>query len=316
MGTDNSISIVVFTNRKDYSLSKICIASVRHFYPSIEIFIVKDLLNGNFSSRYLERAFNVKPLSLGRKYFGWGAAKVHFFYYKQLPPKRFLALDADTIFVGPVLNIFENAGQDFVVNAEPCQVPFSDEVKGLYLDPAKVQKYYPGYEYPGYFFNTGQLLGKPGLLSKELLAPSFDTDHYPFYKNRDAFKLVDQAVLNAVIPLYASREKKSIGQLHYMKWSVSFFNNNSQLSMEDIDKHAFPFIIHYAGDTRSHEIRLMKGFTLLSAFRNEYYSRLGKIEIMFDRLQDKLCASGLLTQILYRKNWVVIKIGKKLGRQI
>ena len=57
---NKEISIVVFCNAKDYFLTKICVASIRHFYPDIEILLVKDELNGKFSTRILERNFKVK----------------------------------------------------------------------------------------------------------------------------------------------------------------------------------------------------------------------------------------------------------------
>jgi hypothetical protein len=69
---NNEITIVVFANAKDFFLTKICIASIRYFYPDVEIFIVKDELNGKFYSRTLEKKFNTKELKLSKKYFGWG----------------------------------------------------------------------------------------------------------------------------------------------------------------------------------------------------------------------------------------------------
>ncbi len=307
------LAIAIFTNRKDFSLAKICVSSIRHFYPTVEIFLIKDLLNGNFNSKNLQKAFNVGELKMSHKFFGWGAAKVHFLFNEKFKNKRYLCLDADTIFVGEVLKLLDNRKEDFVINAVEFKTPLSDEAKDLYIDPELVVKYYPDYKYPGYFFNSGQFLGRPGLLSQEILAPSFNVADYPFYKNRDAFKLVDQAVLNAVLPVYSYRQNREIGQADFMRWSVTFFNTYPGLKMKDLHTETFPFIVHYAGDNRTHKIQMMKGYALLADFRRAYHSRLTRNEIMFEKLQDTLCAPGLLTKTLYRKNWAIIKLKKLLG---
>lgn len=34
----DSISVVIFANRRDFFLTKLCVASIRYYYPEIEIF--------------------------------------------------------------------------------------------------------------------------------------------------------------------------------------------------------------------------------------------------------------------------------------
>lgn len=310
MHRDDKLAIVVFTNRKDFCLSKICISSIRHFYPDVNIFLVKDFLNGDFNTKNIQRAFGVEVLKMPRRYYGWGAAKVHFLFDQRFAGKKFLCLDADTIFTGKVLDSLQSRKEEFLVNAVAFALPIASEEKDLYIDPEKVTRYYPDYQYPGYFFNTGQLVGTPGLLSKELLAPSFDVDVYPFYTHRDAFKLVDQAVLNAVLPVYSSRENKNIGQCTFMQWSVSFFNKHPDIDINELVENKYPWIIHYAGDVRSCQIEKMRGFILLQSFRKKYYQQLSGIGIIKDKIQDYLYDRHFLTRLLYRKNWLLMKIKK------
>lgn len=305
---NENITLVVFANRKDFCLTKVCIASIRYYYPDIEILLVKDKLNGNFNTRRLCRTLNVQVLDMGRKYFGWGAAKIHFILNKSIVQKRYLCLDSDTIFVGKVLEELEKIEAPFVVSTEKAKLPFDQSVTELYLDPAKVKKYYPDYEFPGYFFNTGQIVVTPGLVDKQLVKNSFDPDYYPFYKNRDAFKLVDQAVLNAVLPVISKRKNIKIGTGQFMQWSVTFFNNIHNQNFENIQNSSFPYIVHYAGDVRTFKLGEMKGADILKTFKKQYSNKLSSISQYLDGLQDRCMANKSLNYLLYKRNRILIEL--------
>jgi hypothetical protein len=300
-------TIVVFANRRDFCLTKICVASIRYFYPEVKILLVKDLLNGNFNTSRLQQAFNIKVLHTRKKFYGWGAAKVHFLLNQEVPQERYLCLDSDTIFVGKVLEIINKTSSPFVVNAVKFDPPIQAPEIELYVCPESVKEHYPDYEYPGYFFNTGQIVVTPGIIDKGLLFPSFDVDNYPFYKNRDVFRLVDQAVLNAILPVLSKRKNIKIGTCHFMEWSVTFFSDNYNCKFEDLIHKSFPFIIHYAGDIRTFKLEEMRGAQILITYRQQYYANLSKAEIWKDKLQDKLYSVNWVTQVLYRKNWLLMK---------
>lgn len=305
--TEN-IAVVVFTNRKDFFLSKICVASIRFYYPAVEIFLVKDKLNGDFNTHRLKLAFNVKVLDLGKKYYGWSAAKIFFLLQKNLPNRRYLCIDADIIFVGKVLDKIGKIGGDFVLNAYTINPPFSTEVTGLYIDPEKVKVFYPDYQYPGYFFNAGQTVVTPGLLEENLLEPSFDPHTYPYYKNKDTFGLVDQAVLNAALPVLARRKNVVINTLEYMQWSVSFFGDKDKFKFVDFKDGKNEYLVHYAGDTRVRQIEKMRGADLLQNFRDQYYTKLTPIGRLLDKLQDKITTLDFYNKFLYKKNRVLIEL--------
>jgi len=303
------IAVVVFANRKDFFLTKICVSSIRYFYPTVEIFLVKDKLNGDFNSRRLEKAFNVKLLDLGKNYYGWSAAKIHFLLNQTLPKKRYLCLDSDIIFVGKVIDKLQRQTGDFVLHATRTDPPFSRELIELYVDPEEVKVFYPDYEYPGYFFNAGQTLVTPGLLTEELLKFSFDPKIYPYYKNQETFRLVDQAVLNAVIPVLAKRENVSIDTLDYMEWSVSFFEKPERTTFQYFQNGTTEYLVHYAGDIRTTRLEKMKGADLLLSFRNNYQSRLSKFSRFLDSLQDNITSLSFFTSFLYKCNRVKILLG-------
>ncbi|WP_394771887.1 hypothetical protein [Mucilaginibacter sp.] len=66
----NDLTVVVCCNRKDVFLARICIASIRYYYPDIDIELVKDSGNGTFNTYELEKYFGVKVVDLGIKKLG------------------------------------------------------------------------------------------------------------------------------------------------------------------------------------------------------------------------------------------------------
>jgi hypothetical protein len=247
-------------------------------------------------------------LDLGKKYHGWGAAKIHFLLQKKLPRMRYLCLDADIIFIGKVLDNISKVSGDFVLHGFKIDPPLTKEVIGLYIDPEKVKVFYPDYAYPGYFFNTGQLLATPGLLEDDLLEPSFDSNSYPFYKNKDTFCLVDQAVLNAVLPVLTKRKNVLINTLENMHWSVSFFGDNDNFKFADFRDGENKFLVHYAGDKRVRPIKKMRGANLLKNFQDQYYTRLTLKGKLLDKLQDNITTLAFYNKFLYKKNRVLLEL--------
>ncbi len=307
------LAVVVFANRKDFFFTKLCVASVRYYYPDVDIYLVKDHLNGNFNTRRLRKAFNVKLITLGKKYFGWSAAKIFFLLDEQLPRRRYLCLDSDIIFVGNVLQRLSEQPGDFVLHPEIYPQPFSDMVKKIFLDPEKIGPYYKEYSYPGFFFNAGQTVVTPGLLGREIFLPAFDPDRYPYYREPDIFPLVDQSILNIVIPIKMQQQAISVNTIPYMLWSVDFFknpDNNVMSHFEEGDKT--PYLVHYAGDVRTHLIGKMKGYPLLQFFRSSYHNRLGKFAIWLDNWQDSLAEKKKLVRLVYLKNRVLIELAQRL----
>ena len=61
----NDLTIVVCCHKKDYFLARICVASIRYYYPSILIELVKDEGNGKFNTTELEKNLHVKAVDLG-----------------------------------------------------------------------------------------------------------------------------------------------------------------------------------------------------------------------------------------------------------
>lgn len=257
-------------------------------------------MNGEFDTRLFCKKMNVILLDLGMKYYGWGAAKIHFILNQNIEKRRYLCLDSDIIFVGRVFEHLLKFPESFIVNAEFQQPPFGKLGEQLFFDIEKVKTYYPSYVYPGYFFNTGQFVATPGTVDGHYFNNTFDVNNYPFYKNSHAFASVDQSVLNAVLPVFSKKECIKIGTSSFMHWSVTFFSNPDYCNFNFFKDGEMPFVIHYAGDVRTFKLNRMKGSAVLKGFHQQYFERLSALQKLRDRLQDVLAANKTVAFVSYK----------------
>lgn len=98
----NVTAVYINTYRYDYRLTCICVASVRYWYPLIEIILIKDLGQGDFNNTLLQKHWNVKIFDTKRKSFGWGYGKLEPLFGEDI--QSFLVLDSDSVLTGPVIN--------------------------------------------------------------------------------------------------------------------------------------------------------------------------------------------------------------------
>lgn len=274
MQTEYSITIAVFCNRKDLFLAKICVASIRYYYPLIPIELIKDAGNGAFNTNDLETYFNVKPVDLGIARMGWGASKIH--YISSIPNgKKVLLLDADIVFTSPFLErLAEGISRyDWLVSREVVEDPCDPFILETYFNYSKIKAAYPGFVYPGFVFNTGQMFITGGTVTRKDLEPFFDFDHYPFWKNRQLFPMVDQTVLNILLPMLSMEKKLKIGTDKFMIWGMS--NAAMDLSLTAIEaKTSMDGLVHWAGCVRVSYVRKMSRGDILLFFENYYYEKV------------------------------------------
>lgn len=270
----NDLTIVVCCNKKDFFLAKICIASIRYFYPEIPIELVKDFGNGHFKSTQLEGTFNVKSIDLGIQKMGWSGAKFHYLY--QMPTgKKVLLLDADIVFAGPFLerliDTFEQ--NDYVISADLNNDPYSEFARVTYFDTKKIESHFPEYKHPGYFFNAGQIFVTVGSIAKNELDKFFDPSTFPYWRDNALFPLVDQSVYNYLLPTLSQQGKLKVATEHFMLWSRS--EAAKQITLKNIIEKSFNGgVIHWAGDLRLGFIQKMTRGDILKFFEDFYYQKI------------------------------------------
>lgn len=295
------LTVVVCCNKDDYYFARICIASIRYYYPHIVIELVKDNGNGHFDTIETERCFNVVNVDLGVKKMGWSAAKL-LYLYKFPAGKKVLILDADIVFISPFLEkllpLIEQS--EYVVSIEKEADPYAEWVKGVYFDTKKIEQRFPEYQFPGYFFNAGQMFVTTGAIDKNILNDFFDTNRYPFWKQRELFPLVDQSLYNYLLPTLDKQQKIKLGTAEFMVWSKSQKLQEIPLDKVINKQLVEEGIIHWAGDIRTPLLERMNRADILLFFEDVYYKqvRLAQFKKRYRRIKPKI---KLLLRDKYRK---------------
>src|SRR6266852_2502754 len=124
--------IYIAASALDSRYTRICVASVRDFYPEVPI----RLLAGGPLRRGLEeelrRYWNVSTANSPRRNYGWGFVKLETLF--RPPGERFLILDSDPVMTGPVLGLADGRHEDLIVDDE---VQSPERAKAIYYDWAK-----------------------------------------------------------------------------------------------------------------------------------------------------------------------------------
>ncbi|MEP7067386.1 MAG: hypothetical protein ABI889_15230, partial [Gemmatimonadota bacterium] len=187
--------VYIAANRSDLRLTRICVASVRRWYPDIPVFLLKDETNGPFDSREIESTWNVRVWPTRERSFGWGFIKLEPLFDAE--HCRYLMLDSDIVFLGRVIDALEQFDTDFVVQEEVQAV---DEIPKLYFDANRIRtslnSQLPD---PTFTFNTGQYVGTSGLISREDFSALVTWSEPRRVKHPEMFNPSDQGVLNYVI---------------------------------------------------------------------------------------------------------------------
>jgi lipopolysaccharide biosynthesis glycosyltransferase len=258
--------IYIATHKHDMRFTRICVASIRYWYPEIPIYLIKDYFNGDFSTEEMERVWNVKIFETPNHCFGWGMSKLEPVFSEQ--GKRFLILDSDTVFAGRVLDWLEQQTEDFVVSLE-TQPP--QRLKEIYFDLAKLSEFDPQFHFPGTTFNTGQYVATGGILKRDDFDAVNWTTTPPSLKYPEIFKNGDQGVLNYVLSKKAEAGQVTIGGIPFMKYGLEEIGD---LDLSKIAENSpYPFVIHWAGLKRP-QIKAMIRSDILLFFEDYYYSKI------------------------------------------
>lgn len=248
----------------DARLTRICVASVRRFYPDVAI---KLLPGGDLEPamvRELREHWQVGVADLPRIDYGWGFVKLEPLFGPA--GERFLVLDSDTVITGPVLERWTGEGL-FLVDDEAQD---EDKARGLYYDWDRLAPILPRIVKPAFVFNSGQWFGTAGMLTRDDFAPVLDWGPPPTLRHPDLFMPGDQGVLNYVLNLKA-HDGMPVDRQVIMRWPGHSMDGLS--AREVAGGQAPALVVHWAG-MKKNRLSQMVGSDLLAYFERLYYSRI------------------------------------------
>ena len=205
--------VVISCYPLDLQLTRICVASVRFWYPHIPIWLLKDRHYGDFDTREIEKYWNVQVYPTRQNTLGWGFGKLE--VMTELPKRRLMVLDSDIVFAGRVIDRLEMFDEDFVVAKED-----NHDAAGIdrhFFSLSKILQLDPEFKFPGYGFNTGQIVATTGCITRKEFDGLMDwqtrTVTYP-----DIFKMGEQGLCNYVVFRQAQQGKLTIRREPFMVW--------------------------------------------------------------------------------------------------
>lgn len=259
--------VYIAVHRGDLRLTRICVASVRRWYPHIPIYLLKDEVNGAFSTKEIEETWDVRLWNTPQRSFGWGFIKLEPLFHEERV--RYLILDSDIVFLGKVIDALEEFDSDFVVQEE---LQPSHDVPNLYFDATKIRmSLNPAITAPAFTFNSGQYVATSGLVNREDFGDLVVWSEPRRIRYRGMFNLGDQGVLNYVLLQKVAACALTVARTPFMKWG------REEVSTFDVAKldsdSPYPFVIHWAG-LKKLRLRRMLRADILRHFEQAYYSRV------------------------------------------
>lgn len=259
--------VYIAASARDARYTRICVASVRYFYPQIPVrLLVGGRLQRGLADE-LQKHWNVETadLPVGGDY-GWGFVKLEALFAPR--GERFLVLDSDTVLAGPVLDLWNESGASFLVDDEKQS---DDDTKRLYYDWEKVSKIDPSANSPEFTFNSGQWFGTAGDLTHGDFEPWLAWTMPRKLRHPEAFMPGEQGILNYVLNRKAVLEGLSVQRKEIMRWPG---HSMEGLDAESVSRRTAPsLIIHWAG-MKKMALRHMVGSDILLFFERFYYTRL------------------------------------------
>ena len=251
---------------RDARLTRICVASIRYFYPEVPIRVLAgDFLQPGLAEE-LRTYWDVGLVELPMGEYGWGMVKIEPLFGP--PGQRFLVLDVDTVFTGRILDVRAKSDAPFFVDDEELS---DADCKRLYYDWTKLAKIDPKVRCARTAFNVGQWFGTAGIVAREEFDPWVEWTMPRRLRYPDLFMGGDQGVMNCVILKKEAFERLGIERHTIMRWPG---NGMDDLDVESVAKGtAPPLVVHWAG-MKATFLRNMVGGDLLQFFEDFYYTRL------------------------------------------
>ncbi len=264
---------------RDARLTRICIASIRYFYPDVPMKILAgDIIQSGLAEE-VSKYWNVGLVDLPVGDYGWGMVKLEPLFGPH--GQRFMVLDVDTAFAGRVLDLRAQSDAPFFVDDEQLS---DDDFKRLYYKWDKLLDIDPDVRPATKAFNVGQWFGTAGVVRREEFDPWVEWTLPRRLRFPNLFMGGDQGVCNYVILKKEAFAGLRIERRTFMRWPG---NGMDDLTVERVTNGiAPPLVIHWAG-MKAIFLRNMIGSELLRFYENYYYTRLpmARLRRIFHLLQ-------------------------------
>jgi hypothetical protein len=268
--------VYVAAHRSDLRLTRICIASIRRWYSDIPLFLLKDRVNGDFSTQELEEKWNVRCWPTENAAFGWGFVKLEPLFSRERC--RYLVLDSDIVFLGPVIDELEKSSADFVVQRE---VQPDSDVAPLYFDEKMLRESIdPHFAGLSFTFNSGQYVATSGLLTRKDFDAVIEWTSPRRVRHPEMFNPGDQGILNYVVLCKLAAGAITVDRVPFMRWGKEETTEFVLHELNEGSRH--PYLIHWAG-LKKLRLRHMLRADILTHFEDSYYSRIdfGRLVLWF-----------------------------------
>jgi hypothetical protein len=284
----NPISrIYIVAYKCNVHFARICIASIRYWYPDIPIYLIKDEAAGVFDTSHLEKHWNVQ-ITQNTTPFRQGLYNAMAPFFQKFEG-RGLVIDPDIVFIGKVLDKLEKVEEDYIVHPEYFDGPNHPEVSNTYYDYSKLKNFDPDYQFPGYCFNAGQIVFESGKIELDEVLKLFDvgTDSIKT-KYPEVFRNWDQGIWNYILNKKEQAQQLTIGKIEFMVWPSKAFAKNYPIDLRKIkdNENTYPVMMHWAGITGLGFISLMTYSKILRFFRNYYYAKIPRSRFL--RVRDHI----------------------------
>ena len=260
--------IAISCYKFDVYLTRLCVASIRFWYPHIPIWLLKDRHYGDFDTLEIEKYWNVQVYPGRQKTLGWGFGKLE--VMTESPARRLLLLDSDVVFTGRVIDRLERFDEDLIVDKETFD---ATSVEVQFFSPDKLRQLDPGFAFPGYGFNTGQIVTTTGRLNKQDFEGLLDWQTRTA-KHSEVFKKGEQGLLNYVALRKVQHGELTIHREPFMVWPGEVARAEHIHLMDLTSEGRKQQVIHWAGLGWGKAVEEMPRSEILLHFEDIYYSRV------------------------------------------
>ncbi len=251
---------------RDARLTRICIASIRYFYPDVPLkLLAGDIIQSGLAEE-VKKYWNVGLADLPVGDYGWGLVKLEPLFGPE--GQRFMVVDVDTVFTGKVLDLRAKSDAPFFVDNEQLS---DADFKRLYYDWDKLRPIDPKVQSATKAFNVGQWFGTAGVVKREEFDRWVEWTLPRRLRYPDLFMGGDQGVCNYVVLQKEALAGLRIDRATFMRWPGHGMTDLDVVSVAG--GTAPPLVVHWAG-MKAIFLRNMVGADLLLFFERFYYAGL------------------------------------------